>query len=161
MKDDSIIAIQDMGAAGLHLRVSKWPLKCPWEQNLFDQAPCREENMSPYEMMLSESQERMLIILEDGKEDYARNILKMDLDFVIIGKTNKQKFNFKFNNKLVGEIPIDALASKAPIYNRKLIKKQLPKKRLNIKSLKKIKLEDALKNFMYPIIQIKVGLQSV
>ena len=50
--------------------------------------PCREENMSPYEMMLSESQERMLIILEDGKEHEAKKIFdKWDLDFVIIGKT--------------------------------------------------------------------------
>ena len=147
MKDDSIIAIQDMGAAGLTSSsvemASKGSLGIELE---LDQVPCREENMSPYEMMLSESQERMLIILEDGKEDYARNIFKKwDLDFVVIGKTNKTKnLTLKFNNKIVGEIPIDALASKAPMYNRKLIKKQLPKKSFNIKSLKKIKLEDAL-----------------
>ena len=57
-----------------------------------DKVPCREENMTPYEMMLSESQERMLIILEDNKEDHAeKNFPKWDLDFVIIGKQPIQK----------------------------------------------------------------------
>ena len=88
--------------------------------------------MTPYEMMLSESQERMLIILEDGKEKNAKKIFdKWDLDFVVIGKTtNTNKLTLKFNNKIEGEIPIDALASKAPLYNRKWIKKKLKKKKL-------------------------------
>ena len=74
---------------------------------------------------------------------------------------NKTKnLTLKFNNKLVGEISIDALVSKAPIYNRKLIKKQLPKKAFKYKKFKKIKLEDALiKILSSPIIQIKAGLQ--
>ena len=74
--------------------------------------------MTPYEMMLSESQERMLIILEDGKEEHARKIFnKWDLDFVVIGKTtNTKNLTLKFHNKVVGEIQIDALATKAPIY---------------------------------------------
>ena len=81
--------------------------------------------MTPYEMMLSESQERMLIILEDGKENHARKIFeKWDLDFVVIGKTTKDNnLTLKFNNEIVGKIPIDALASKAPIYERKWVKK--------------------------------------
>ena len=68
--------------------------------------------MTPYEMMLSESQERMLIILEDGKEDAAKKIFdKWDLDFVVIGKTTDTKnLTLKFNNKIVGEIPIEALS---------------------------------------------------
>ncbi len=147
MRDDSIIAIQDMGAAGLTSSSVEMASKGSLGIELkLDRVPCREENMSPYEMMLSESQERMLIILEDGKEDHARDIFKKwDLDFVVIGKTNNTKnLTLKFNNELVGEIPIEALASKAPMYNRKFIKKQLPKKNLDIKSLKKIKLEDAL-----------------
>ena len=63
--------------------------------------------MTPYEMMLSESQERMLIILEDGKEVEAKKIFdKWDLDFVVIGKTtNSNKLTLKFNNKIEGEIP--------------------------------------------------------
>tara|TARA_B100000963_G_scaffold346449_1_gene351671 strand:- start:7963 stop:10143 length:2181 start_codon:yes stop_codon:yes gene_type:complete len=147
MKDDSIIAIQDMGAAGLTSSsvemASKGSLGVELELN---KVPCREENMTPYEMMLSESQERMLIILEDNKEDHARKIFqKWDLDFVIIGRTTDTKnLTLKFKNELVGEIPIEALASKAPVYDRKWTKKKLPKSNLKLKELKKIKMEDAL-----------------
>ena len=147
MKDDSIIAIQDMGAAGLTSSsvemASKGSLGIELE---LDKVPCREENMTPYEMMLSESQERMLIILEDGKENQARKIFeKWDLDFVIIGKTtDTKKLVLKYNNKVEGEIPLDALSSKAPIYNRKWSKKALPKNKINLKKIKKIKVEDAL-----------------
>ena len=147
MKDDSIIAIQDMGAAGLTSSsvemASKGSLGIELDLN---KVPCREENMTPYEMMLSESQERMLIILEDGKEEHAKKIFaKWDLDFVIIGRTNKTKnLTLKFENQIVGEIPLDALATKAPMYDRKWTKKKISKKKLNLKKLKKIKIEDAL-----------------
>ncbi len=147
MKDDSIIAIQDMGAAGLTSSsvemASKGSLGIELE---LDKVPCREENMTPYEMMLSESQERMLIILEDEKENYAKKIFKKwDLDFVVIGKTtNTNNLTLKFQGKIEGEIPIDALSSKAPIYDRKWTKKNPSKKKTEIKKLKKIKLEDAL-----------------
>ena len=147
MKDDSIIAIQDMGAAGLTSSsvemASKGSLGIELE---LDKVPCREENMTPYEMMLSESQERMLIILEDGKEEHARKIFaKWDLDFVIIGKTtDTKKLTLKFKNKIEGEIPLEALASKAPIYDRKWTKKEISKKSIDLKKLKKIKIEDAL-----------------
>ena len=72
----------------------------------------------------------MLIILEDGKEQDAKKIFdKWDLDFVIIGKTtNTKNLTLKFNNKILGEIPIDALASKAPVYDRKWIKKRQEKR---------------------------------
>jgi len=111
-----------------------------------DKVPCREENMTPYEMMLSESQERMLIILESEKENEAKKIFeKWDLDFVVIGKTtNTNNLTLKFKKKIVCNIPIDALADKAPIYDRKWIKTKLPEKKIQIKDLKKIKLEDAL-----------------
>ena len=147
MKDDSIIAIQDMGAAGLTSSsvemASKGDLGI--ELNL-EKVPCRENNMTPYEMMLSESQERMLIILEDGKENHAREIFhKWDLDFVVIGKTtNTKNLVLKFKNKIEGEIPIVALASKAPIYNRKWVKKKVNINKPDLKKLKKIKLVDAL-----------------
>ena len=130
MKDNSIISIQDMGAAGLTSSsvemASKGGLGIEIE---LDKVPCRETNMTPYEMMLSESQERMLIILEDGKEQHAKKIFdKWDLDFVVIGKTTKtNNLTLKFNNKIVGEIPIDALATKAPMYDRKWIKRNLKK----------------------------------
>ncbi len=146
MKDDSIISIQDMGAAGLTSSsvemASKGSLGIELE---LDKVPCREENMTPYEMMLSESQERMLIILEDGKEKNAKKIFeKWDLDFVVIGKTNKTKnLTLKFKDKVVGQIPIEALSSNAPVYERKWTKKSLPKDKIDIKKLKKIKLEEA------------------
>ena len=147
MKDESIISIQDMGAAGLTSSsvemASKGELGI--ELNL-EKIPCREENMTSYEIMLSESQERMLIILEDGKEDHARKIFKKwDLDFVVIGKTtNTNNLTLKYKNETQGEIPISALASEAPIYDRKWIKKKLPKKKIDLKELKKVKIEDAL-----------------
>ena len=147
MKDNSIISIQDMGAAGLTSSsiemASKGSLGIELE---LDKVPCREENMSPYEIMLSESQERMLIILEDNKEKDAKKIFdKWDLDFVVIGKTtNTSNLTLKFNGKIEGEIPIEALASKAPIYDRKWVRKKISKKKIELKKLKKIKIEDAL-----------------
>ncbi len=147
MKDKSIISIQDMGAAGLTSSsvemASKGNLGIELE---LEKVPCREENMTPYEMMLSESQERMLIILEDGKENEAKKIFdKWDLDFVIIGKTtNTNNLTLKFNKKIEGEIPISALASKAPLYNREWIKKKPNREKINFKDLKKIKIDEAL-----------------
>lgn len=147
MQDDSIIAIQDMGAAGLTSSsvemASKGSLGI--ELNL-EKVPCREENMTPYEMMLSESQERMLIILEDNKEEHAKKIFeKWDLDFVIIGKTtNSKNLTLKYKNKVEGEIPLEALAAKAPVYNRKWVKKKILKSKLNLKKLKKFKIEESL-----------------
>ena len=111
MKDNSIISIQDMGAAGLTSSsvemASKGSLGIELE---LDKVPCREENMTPYEMMLSESQERMLIILEDGKEKNAKKIFdKWDLDFVVIVKTtNTNKIPLTFTTQIEDTIPIDA-----------------------------------------------------
>ncbi len=147
MGDNSIIAIQDMGAAGLTSSsvemASKGSLGI--ELNL-DKVPCREINMTPYEIMLSESQERMLIILEDEKEDNAKKIFsKWDLDFVVIGKTTDTKnLTLKYNEKIVGEIPVDALASKAPIYDRAWTKKKVSKNKIDLKKYKKVKVEEAL-----------------
>ena len=147
MKDNSIISIQDMGAAGLTSSsvemASKGELGI--ELNL-EKVPCREENMSPYEMMLSESQERMLIILDDNKEKDAKKIFeKWDLAFVVIGKTtNTNNLTLKYKNEIVGEIPIDSLATKAPVYKREWIKTKLPEMENGLKDLKKIKLDEAL-----------------
>jgi len=147
MQDNSIISIQDMGAAGLTSSSVEMASKgeLGLELNL-DRIPCREENMTPYEMMLSESQERMLIILEDGKEKEAEKIfIKWDLNFAVIGKTTStNNLTLKFDNKIVGEVPIDALASKAPIYDRKWIKIKLPEKKIKIRDLKKVQLQEAL-----------------
>ena len=147
MKDNSIISIQDMGAAGLTSSsiemASKGQLGIELDLN---KVPCRENNMTPYEMMLSESQERMLIILDDKKENEAKKIFdKWDLDFVVIGKTtDTNKLILNFNNKKVADIPISALSDKAPLYERKWSKSKVSKNKVNIKDLKKIKMEDAL-----------------
>ena len=147
MKDNSIISIQDMGAAGLTSSsiemASKGKLGI--ELNL-SKVPCRENNMSPYEMMLSESQERMLIILDDKKEKEAKKIFdKWDLDFVVIGKTtDTNRLILNFDDKKIADIPIGALTDKAPMYDRKWIKSKPPKNKVKIKDLKKIKIEDAL-----------------
>ena len=137
MRDDSIIAIQDMGAAGLTSSSVEMASKglLGIELNL-EKVPCREENMTPYEMMLSESQERMLIILEDGKENHAREIFKKwDLDFVVIGKTtNTGNLTLKYNDNLEGEIPISLLSSKAPIYEREFSKKEFQRIKLKLKT---------------------------
>ena len=147
MKDKSIISIQDMGAAGLTSSSVEMASKGNLGIELhLDKVPQREEGMTPYEIMLSESQERMLIVLEDNEEKGAKKIFeKWDLDFVVIGKTTEtDNLTLKFYNEIVGEISIDALASKAPLYDRKWSKTKQPEKNINIKDLKKIKLEDAL-----------------
>ena len=147
MKDNSVISIQDMGAAGLTSSsiemASKGKLGIELDLN---KVPCRENNMSPYEMMLSESQERMLIILDEKKQEEAKKIFdKWDLDFVVIGKTtDTNRLILKFDNNKVADIPIPALADKAPLYDRKWIKSKVPKNKVKIKDLKKIKIEDAL-----------------
>ena len=151
MKDNSIIAIQDMGAAGLTSSsvemASKGNLGIEIDLN---KIPCREKNMTPYEMMLSESQERMLIILNAGKENKAKTIFdKWDLDFAIIGKTNNtKKLSLKFDNQKVAELPLDALSTKAPIYERKWKTHKTQKRYEKIKNLEKIKIADALKKIL-------------
>jgi len=131
MAGDSIIAIQDMGAAGLTSSSIEMASKgnLGIEINL-DLVPCREAKMSPYEIMLSESQERMLIVLENGKEDSAKKIFdKWNLDFAVIGKTTKtQKIELYFQKTKVADIPVSALVENAPIYDRKWKKTKLPKK---------------------------------
>ncbi len=126
MKDNSIISIQDMGAAGLTSSsvemASKGNLGIEIDLN---KIPCREEKMTPYEMMLSESQERMLLILNSGKEKTAEKIFtKWGLDFSIIGKTtNTKNLVLNFNGNKVADLPLNSLSKDAPEYNRKWTKK--------------------------------------
>ncbi len=143
MADDSIISIQDMGAAGLTSSSIEMASKGKLGIELdLSKVPCREEKMTPYEIMLSESQERMLIVLENGKEENAKKIFdKWDLDFAVIGKTTtSKKIEIYFDSKKVADIPIDFLAEDAPEYDRKWKKTKLPQKikfkKENFKSLK-------------------------
>ena len=131
MAGDSIIAIQDMGAAGLTSSSIEMASKgnLGIEINL-NKVPCREAKMTPYEIMLSESQERMLIVLENGKEQSAKKIFdKWNLDFSVIGKTtNTKNIELFFDNKQVAKIPVNTLVENSPMYNRKWKKTKLPKK---------------------------------
>lgn len=121
MATDAIIAIQDMGAAGLTSSSVEMASKggVGFELNL-DNVPQREANMLPYEMMLSESQERMLMVLKPGREDMAKAIFeKWELDFAVIGHiTDTGKLTLKFKGETVGNIPLDSLTDDAPEYDR-------------------------------------------
>jgi len=121
MATDAIVAIQDMGAAGLTSSSFEMASKGGVGVELdLDKVPCREAGMTPYEMMLSESQERMLIVLKPGKEALARGIFeKWDLDFAVIGRlTESGRMVLRMHGETVGELPIDPLAQAAPEYDR-------------------------------------------
>ena len=152
MAGDSIIAIQDMGAAGLTSSSIEMASKgnLGIEINL-NKVPCREANMTPYEIMLSESQERMLIVLENGKEDQAKKIFdKWNLDFAVIGKTTKsKKIELYFNDEKVADIPVNTLVENSPLYDRKWKKAKLPKKiKIKREDLKNLKIIDVLKKVL-------------
>ena len=152
MADNSIISIQDMGAAGLTSSSIEMASKgnLGIELNL-NKVPCREDKMTPYEIMLSESQERMLIILENGKENKAKKIFdKWNLDFAVIGKTtNSEKIELIFDNKSVANIPINLLAENAPVYDREWKKTKLPQKlKIEKDSFKSLNLKDCLKKIL-------------
>ena len=152
MAGDSIIAIQDMGAAGLTSSsiemASKGNLGIEINLNM---VPCRESKMTPYEIMLSESQERMLIVLENGKEDMAKKIFdKWNLDFAVIGKTTKsKKIELYFDEEKVADIPVNTLVENSPMYNRKWKKTKLPKKiRIEKKQFKTLKVVNVLNKIL-------------
>jgi phosphoribosylformylglycinamidine synthase len=121
MQQDAIIAIQDMGAAGLTCSAVEMGAKGNLGIELeLENVPCREPNMSAYEMMLSESQERMLMVLKPEKEALARKIFtKWGLDFAIIGKTtNTLRFVVKHHGEIKADLPIKELGDEAPLYDR-------------------------------------------
>ncbi len=147
MKEDAIVAIQDMGAAGLTSSSFEMASKgnCGVELYL-EKIPCREDKMTPYEMMLSETQERMLLIIKPNKRQTTLNIFKKwNLDAVEVGKlTDTGVMKLFMRKKLVGSLPIKPLADLSPEYNRpskKIKQKGIPKEVIkpNLKkSLKKI-----------------------
>ena len=121
MSKDVIIAIQDMGAAGLTSSTSEMADKgeVGIELNL-DHVPQREEGMTAYEMMLSESQERMLMILKPGSEPEAEAIfVKWGLDFAVIGQTTDTgRMIVTHKGKVEADLPVPVLANSAPMYER-------------------------------------------
>ena len=121
MKEEAIIAIQDMGAAGLTSSSIEMASKGNVGLEIdLTKVPMRASNMTAYELMLSESQERMLMVLEPGKEDMARNIFKKwDLEFEVIGTvTDTKNLVLNMHGKEEACIPINILVEDAPEYQR-------------------------------------------
>jgi phosphoribosylformylglycinamidine synthase len=121
IQSDALVGIQDMGAAGLTSSSSEMASKAGSgiEMNL-DLVPQREEGMTPYEMMLSESQERMLLVIQKGREQEVIDLFKKyGLEAVAIGKVTDDKMLRLFHKgEVVAEIPVDALAEEAPVYHK-------------------------------------------
>ncbi len=119
VQSDALIGIQDMGAAGLTSSSAEMASKAGYgiEMNL-DLVPQRETGMTPYEMMLSESQERMLLVVTKGREAEIQEIFKKyDLDCVAVGTvTDDKMLRLIHKGEVVADVPADALAEDAPVY---------------------------------------------
>ncbi|WP_267432690.1 phosphoribosylformylglycinamidine synthase subunit PurL [Sphingomonas sp. GM_Shp_1] len=129
MASDAIVAIQDMGAAGLTSSSVEMASKGGVGIELImDDVPQREEGMTAYEMMLSESQERMLMVLKPGREDFAEAIFrKWELDFAIIGHvTETGRMVLRHKGEVVCDIPLGPLADDAPLYDRPHVPTEVP-----------------------------------
>lgn len=121
MQTGAVISIQDMGAAGLTCSAVEMGDKGNLGIHLdLEKVPVREPNMTAYEMMLSESQERMLMVLSPDKENAARSVFeKWDLDFAIVGKTiAEDRFLIYLDGELKADLPLKALSGNAPEYDR-------------------------------------------
>ncbi len=120
VKCEALVGIQDMGAAGLTSSSSEMASKAGHgiEMDL-DHVPQRETGMTPYEMMLSESQERMLIVVKKGREAEIQEIFeKWHLHAVAVGEVIEEKvLRLLHKGEVVSEVPVDALAEEAPVYN--------------------------------------------
>ncbi|WP_449395486.1 phosphoribosylformylglycinamidine synthase subunit PurL [Devosia riboflavina] len=129
MATGAVIAIQDMGAAGLTCSAVEMGAKGDLgiELNL-DKVPVREEHMTAYEMMLSESQERMLMVLHPEKEPEARAVFeKWELDFATVGKTTDDlRFRVLWQGEEVANLPIKDLGDEAPEYDRPWLEPKIP-----------------------------------
>ncbi len=120
-KTDAVVGIQDMGAAGLTSSATEMADRAGTGIDIWiDKVPRREENMTPYEVMLSESQERMLMVLRKGKERIAKEIFeKWDLDFSVIGEvTDTRNLVIYDNSEKVAELPLQLINDEAPLYDR-------------------------------------------
>ncbi len=129
MHKGCVIAIQDMGAAGLTCSAVEMGAKGDLGVTLdLDKVPCREEGMSAYEMMLSESQERMLMVLKPEKEKEAEAIFrKWGLDFAIVGETTpSMRFIVRHGGDVMADLPIKELGDQAPEYKRPFVSAAKP-----------------------------------
>ena len=121
MQTDAIVAIQDMGAAGLTSSSVEMAGKGGLGIELdLDRVPVRETGMTPYEIMLSESQERMLMVLRPGSEAEAQRIFeKWELDFALIGHvTDSGRLVLRMHGMVAADIPVGPLVTEAPLYER-------------------------------------------
>ncbi|WP_026691238.1 phosphoribosylformylglycinamidine synthase subunit PurL [Alteribacter aurantiacus] len=121
VKNDALVGIQDMGAAGLTSSSAEMASKAGSgiEMNL-DLIPQREKGMTPYEMMLSESQERMLLVVKKGREDEIISIFERHgLLAKVVGQvTDDRKLRLTHQGRVAAEVPVDALAEEAPVYHK-------------------------------------------
>jgi phosphoribosylformylglycinamidine synthase II len=123
MDKNLIVGIQDMGAAGLTCSTTEVPAKSGLGLSFnLDLVPQREAGMTPYEIMLSESQERMLIVAEKGKVEEVRRVFaKWDLEAVVIGEiTSGGRLTGTFGGRTEIDIPVEAVINRCPVYDRKL-----------------------------------------
>ncbi|MEI6123134.1 MAG: phosphoribosylformylglycinamidine synthase subunit PurL [Bacteroidota bacterium] len=126
IKSGTVIGMQDMGAAGIICSTSEMSAKGKHGMNIYlDKVPLRQQNMKPFEILLSESQERMLVIIKKGEEAIAKRIFeKWDLNCVEIGQVIKgEMLNFYMNDELVAKVPADSLVlgGGAPVYQRESV----------------------------------------
>ena len=129
MQTGAVISIQDMGAAGLTCSAVEMGDKGKLGIRLdLEKVPQREANMTAYEMMLSESQERMLMVLDPAKEAEARAVFeKWDLDFAIVGETiAEDRFLIVHNGDIKADLPLSRLSSSAPEYDRPWVPSAAP-----------------------------------
>ncbi|HEY2093641.1 MAG TPA: phosphoribosylformylglycinamidine synthase subunit PurL [Thermoanaerobaculia bacterium] len=129
MDGDSIVGIQDMGAAGLTSSSFEMAGRAGTGIRMhLDRVPVRESGMTPYEIMLSESQERMLIVAKRGREaDVVRIFEKWDLNAAVIGEVSDDGFVRLFwDGEEVGTIPVDPISTEAPVYERPMREMERP-----------------------------------
>jgi phosphoribosylformylglycinamidine synthase len=132
---DAVVAIQDMGAAGLTCSAVEMGAKGDLGIDLdLDAVPCREEGMTAYEMMLSESQERMLMVLKPEMEEQAGAIFrKWGLDFAIVGTTTDTlRFRVTHRGKIEADLPIKDLGDQAPCYDRPWVEPKRPEAKADV-----------------------------
>jgi phosphoribosylformylglycinamidine synthase len=133
IKTGAVVGMQDMGAAGIICSTSEMSAKGKHGMNInLDLVPTRQKDMKPFEILLSESQERMLIVVEKGKEDLVKNVFdKWDLNCKQIGEVIEGDFlNFFSNGELVANVPADSLVlgGGAPVYEREYLEPEYFKK---------------------------------
>ncbi len=150
MKKDYLVGIQDMGAAGLTSSSFEMAARAGTGIDLnLDEVPTREQKMTAYELMLSESQERMLLVVQKGFEEEAKKIFeKWDLDAAVVGLvTDSKRVRITHHGEIVADLPIDPLVNQAPIYEREMKEPEY------ISKLNQLDLT--------PVIPVKTGISRV